>query len=258
MTQEVSIDFDADEVRQQPDEILDLAENIAKAKGIRVVVCIDEFQSVADYPEPLAFQRKLRSHWQRHQHVAYCLYGSKRHMMTDIFSNPNMPFYRFGDILALSKIDNEVWGEFICGRFEQTGKRITAGEARYLANCVDNHSFYVQQLAQLVWFRSDPVASIALVDEALSALKGQLSLLFVSLAETLTSRQLYLLQAVTAGETELTSQSTLRHYDLGTSANVVRMKETLQNRQLIDVVDGKAELLDPLFQLWLTENYFRR
>lgn len=40
---EVSLDFDWKEVRRNPDEILYLAENIAADKGLRIVVCIDEF-----------------------------------------------------------------------------------------------------------------------------------------------------------------------------------------------------------------------
>lgn len=48
--------------------------------------------------------KHLRSHWQRHGHVAYCLYGSKRHMMLEVFTNPSMPFYKFGNLMFLKKI----------------------------------------------------------------------------------------------------------------------------------------------------------
>ena len=32
------------------------------------------------------------------------MFGSKRHMLLDIFSNYEMPFYKFGDIIFLDKI----------------------------------------------------------------------------------------------------------------------------------------------------------
>lgn len=103
---EVSLDFDWKEVRRNPDEILDLAENIAADKGLRIVVCIDEFQNIAEFDNPDYFQERLRSHWQKHQHVAYCLYGSKRHMMLDVFTDSSRPFYKFGDLIFLLKINS--------------------------------------------------------------------------------------------------------------------------------------------------------
>jgi len=73
---EISFGIEWEELKKNPDEIIDLAETIAKAKGIKIVICIDEFQSIGNFDDPIAFQRKLRAHWQHHQNVAYCLYGS--------------------------------------------------------------------------------------------------------------------------------------------------------------------------------------
>ena len=115
---EISIDFDWEEVRKNPDEILDLPEQLAAAKGYKVVVCIDEFQNIAEFDDSLYFQRKLRAHWQMHQKVSYCLYGSKRHMMLDVFTNPSMPFYKFGDMFFLNKIDTEHLNSFIKERVD--------------------------------------------------------------------------------------------------------------------------------------------
>lgn len=36
--------------------------------------------------------------------VSYCLYGSKKHMMEQMFQNQSYPFYRFGDFFYLNKI----------------------------------------------------------------------------------------------------------------------------------------------------------
>ncbi len=110
---EISLDFDWKELKSNPDEVLDLAEKIAIEKGIRIVVCVDEFQNIAEFGDPAYFQKKLRSHWQQHGHVSYCLYGSKRHMMLDVFTNSSMPFYKFGDLLFLEKIATEPWIGFI-------------------------------------------------------------------------------------------------------------------------------------------------
>lgn len=130
------------------DEILDLPQVIANDTKKRMVVCIDEFQNINEYEEPLAFQRKLRSHWQKHTSVCYCLYGSKRHMLLNIFNNYGMPFYKFGDILFLSKINREEWVTFITQRFASTGKQISEELSGLIADKMKNHPYYTQQLSQ--------------------------------------------------------------------------------------------------------------
>ena len=102
--QEVSFVLNWTDVVKQPDEILDLAENIANDKGIKIVICIDEFQNLSYFEKPLDFQKKLRSHWQNHSNVSYCLYGSKRNMLMEVFASPSMPFYKFGDLMFLQKM----------------------------------------------------------------------------------------------------------------------------------------------------------
>ena len=254
---EISFSVEWSEWRKKADEILDLAENIAKEKKIKIVVCIDEFQSIGNFEDTLAFQRKLRSHWQHHQNVAYCLYGSKRHILLDIFSNAEMPFYKFGDIIFLEKIDNKTWGQFIENRFANTGKKIEINQAEYLAMLVDNHSYYVQQLAQQAWLRSQSECSISIINDSLQNIKNQLSLLFVGLVETLTSTQLYFLKAIMDGVTVF-GQKNINKYHLGTSANIIRIKNALLSKEIIDITNKKIEIQDPIFKLWLKEDYFKQ
>ncbi|MDR1358513.1 MAG: hypothetical protein LBJ48_04065 [Coriobacteriales bacterium] len=256
MREEISFDVQWDKAAKKPDELLDLAERVAREKDCQLIVCIDEFQSIGGFRDSLAFQRKLRSHWQNHQHVCYCLYGSKRHMMLEIFANPSLPFYRFGDIMLLGKISNADWGTFIAERFAKTDKSIAIRQAEYLADLVDNHPYYVQQLAQLTWLRTTVECNNMIIDAAMQGLTDQLGLLFFNNVESLTERQLRFLKAVLDGVEHLSSAETLSAYKLGTSANVVRIKKTLQEKEVIDITDGKVEILDPVFKHWLAREYF--
>ncbi|MEY2829756.1 MAG: hypothetical protein RIQ33_1614 [Bacteroidota bacterium] len=85
------------------------------------------------------------------KHVTYCLYGSKRHMMTDTFNNPSKPFYRFGEIMLLSKIETKKWISFIIKSFVTTGKTIYEKTANTIPLVMKNHSWYVQQLSHYIW-----------------------------------------------------------------------------------------------------------
>jgi len=87
-----NISFDWKEVQKNFDEILNLPESIASQKGIQMIVCIDEFQNIANFSDFESFEKKLRAIWQRQQSVTYCIYGSQRHMMNEIFNKPSKPF----------------------------------------------------------------------------------------------------------------------------------------------------------------------
>ena len=253
---EISFGIEWEAIKKNPDDILNLPEAIAKAKKINIIICVDEFQAINNFPESLAFQRKLRSKWQHHHNVCYCLYGSKKTMLLDIFSNASMPFYRFGDIVFLQKIENKKWGEFIEKRFKETGKTINIKDAELLAELVDNHSYYVQQLAQQAWLRTKTVCTHDIINDALQSIKNQLSLLFIGRVEKMTISQLDFLKCSLNGEIAFNSQENLKKYRLGSSANIKRIKDSLISQEIIDITDRKVEILDPIFKLWLKEDYF--
>lgn len=56
ITNEFSLNFDWKELRNDPREILDLAEKVAVEKGFRMVICIDEFQNISGFDDPLFFR----------------------------------------------------------------------------------------------------------------------------------------------------------------------------------------------------------
>ena len=253
---EISFEFDWEEVKRDPDEILDLAENISAEKGYKVVICIDEFQNIAEFEDSLQLQKKLRSHWQQHQHVAYCLYGSKRHMMQDVFTSSSMPFYKFGDILYLEKIATPQWVDFICGRFSATGKQIDGQTSKLIVALADNHPYYVQQLAQQAWLRTEDKCNEGIVTEAHSALVEQLSLLFVTMTETLTYQQLNLLKAMVSGEKSFSSARVMSKYHISSSSMVTRARQALIDKDILDSKAGVISFQDPIYSWWLKHDYF--
>jgi hypothetical protein len=253
---ELTVELNMEEIRRGPDEILDLAEKIAVEKKRRIVVCIDEFQNIASFDDSLAFQRKLRSHFQQHENVAYCLYGSKRHMMLEVFTNYSMPFYKFGDIMFLEKIKTPDWVAFIKGTFERTGKSIADDVCEEIVSLVQNHPYYVQQLAQQVWLRTDKVATLESVYEAYTAIAAQLSLMFDTITQTLTNQQMCLLRAISAGEKNFSSRAVMEKYKLSSGTMISRARKALVEKDILDDIAGVYSFQDPIYAYWLKKQYF--
>lgn len=241
------------------EDILQLPETIAKQKGIKIVICIDEFQQIADFPDSLTFQKKLRSIWQLQRNVSYCLYGSKKHMMETMFQSQSHPFYRFGDIFYLNKIAESDWVEFICNRFKVTGKEISPELATEICSVTDRYSSYVQQLSWLVWLRTTFRATKEDVEYGIDHMLDACEPLFIQQTESLSSYQMNFLQALTDGVTTgFTRSEILNNYQLGTAANISRLKKALTEKDLIALTaPKKLQISDPILALWLKRRVWR-
>ena len=234
------------------DEILQLPEKIAQKKGCNIVVCIDEFQQIAEFKDSKTFQKRLRSIWQLQKSVSYCLFGSKKHLMNELFEKKSLPFYKFGDAIYLSKIETRDWIDYICRRFEATGKRISEKLAEKICQIVDNHSSYVQQLAWLVWIHTDKIATEQDFETAYQDIIDQNTPLFEKQTESLTTYQMNFLRAIIDGvHSEFTTQEILHKYQLGSSANVSTVKRALVKKELVEIEKRQVIIPDPVMAVWL-------
>lgn len=248
-----SVSLEYDEQNRSTEDILALPELIAKTKGIRIIVCIDEFQQVGEFSNSLDFQKKLRGIWQLQQHVTYCLYGSKKHMMEKMFLNRSYPFYQFGDIMYLKKISRADWVKFIMERFEATGKHISPEFAGQICDLTECYSSYVQQLAWYVWLHTQDEVCEADIQFGVARLLDANESLYIQQTESLTEYQMNFLKALSHGvHTGFSQQQNLKRYRYGTAANIVRIKNSLKERDLTDSSSpNHLEISDPILGLWL-------
>lgn len=253
-----SVSFDVEESRKSADEILNLAEAVSNEKNISLVMCLDEFQNVGFFEHPLAFQKKLRVQWQHHTHATYCLYGSKQHLMTELFESPSAPFYKFGDIMFVQKIPEEYWISFITDGFKRTGKVITNETASMIAREMENHPYFVQQLAHTIWNNTRECCTQQEYDSSIESLLTDHAILFQREIDGLTNPQVNFLKAVCSNITQFSAAETLRKYRLGTSGNVNRIKASLISKEVLDITPERIEFIDPLFKLWFSRVYMKQ
>lgn len=236
-----------------PEEILNLPERIAMKQGIEIVVCIDEFQQIGEMPDTLNVQKKLRSVWQHHKHTSYCMFGSKQHMMNNLFQSRKMPFYQFGDLFFIKRIPTEKWVPFIIERFADSGKTITAEQAQKICNAVDNYSSYVQQLAWNIFAISDSIITEQDIKDGFEATMAQSVSLFVEQTANLTSYQLNLIRAICQGyHQDFGSKEVTCQFELGTKSNLSKLKKALVEREIIEINETGCYIADPLFERWFT------
>ena len=249
--------FDLKFVPQEKDKmtILQLPEMLAKEKGIRIVVCIDEFQQLANLPEYSDMEGKMRSVWQQQQLTSYCLYGSKRNMMLNIFNNSNSPFYRFGQVIFMNKIAKEHWMPFIVSAFENTGKSISTDFVERICDIVACHSWYLQQLCYFIWSYTATEVTEEVFELGLKQVMNINTPMFQNDTESLSSTQIEMLKAIANGEQHFSSQAVKQIYSLGNPNTIVKNKRTLQNKDIVEMQKNEFVFVDPIYQLWFKEEY---
>ena len=252
-----SISFEWDKKDDTILDVLQLPEKIAQKRGIRLLVCLDEFQQMAEFADSVTFQKRLRSVWQHQQHVTYCMFGSKKHLLENIFNDKSMPFFKFGDLMLLKKIPASEWVPFICDKFRETEKNISPKQAQVICEATDNLSSYVQQLSWVVWYKSGDTVTDTDIDEAINDLLEQNKVFFQREVEQLTELQLNFLRAMADGVSSgFSSKEVIKKYRLETSANIQAIKKSLLKRDLIDIDGGTVNFNDSLFKLWLKRQRF--
>jgi AAA+ ATPase superfamily predicted ATPase len=233
-------------------EILDIAQRIAEKQNTRIVVAIDEFQNIDSFTKSIPFQKKLRATWQKHDRVSYTLYGSKRHLMHELFEKKEKPFYKFGDVMYLEKIAENEWVKFITAAYKRTEKSISKPQAKHIAQLMQNHPYYVQQFAFSLWEKTDSEVTDEHINETITTLIQSNEWRFIHLFEPLTHKQRKTLIAlIENGEKGITSAKTVSKYDLGSSATVLRSIDALQNAEIVERWGDRIQLLDPVFEMWL-------
>ncbi len=115
-----------------------------------VVLAIDEFQQIREYGD-VNMEAILRKHIQHLHNVRFIFCGSKKHTMTDMFTNAKKPFYESTAFLYLSKLPIPVYSAFIKEKFALAGKTIDDDSIGFIIEWTKDHTYYTQRLCNEVF-----------------------------------------------------------------------------------------------------------
>ncbi len=242
-------------LRDSAEKVLQLPEQMSADKGLHIIVCIDEFQQLVSLPNWKRMEATMRSVWQHQHNANYCLYGSKRHMMMDIFNNSNNPFYRFGQVLFMKKIEKQYWMPYIMEGFAKTGKHISEELAARICETVECHSWYVQQLSLFVWMNTETEVTEEIFNRQLQVVIDTNADMFAADIESLAASQVAMLRAISSGETRFNAKDVVERYGQGAPRTITLNKKTLIKRDIIETANDGYRFVDPVYALWFKQAY---
>ena len=149
----VSFSFDAraaaEDIDATLEELLTMLGRIAADRDRRVVLVLDEFQEVVDIDPSLI--KLMRSVFQEQPDVAHIYLGSKRHMMRQIFSDENEPFWRSAKQIELDVIAPDLFAPYALAKFKETGKELDPATCESALALTGGHPYATQELLYFLW-----------------------------------------------------------------------------------------------------------
>ncbi len=120
----------------QPISFQEIFENIQLkiSKQIPTLLVLDEFQDIAFVPEA---QGLLRNVLQQNRDASIILMGSKRHILSKIFSHPEAPLASFGEDIMFPPIDYKKYHAYIMERFQHRKLKINFEDCKQLQDVLN-------------------------------------------------------------------------------------------------------------------------
>lgn len=252
---ELTVDMDRAMVRGNEDLFMKMPEKVAADKGLKIVICIDDFHYVDMFPDSDRVVEVLGKGMNGNKCSSFCLSGCRTAFM-DSFVKKVAAFYRYGDIIRLGPVSASEFVGYIRDTFADSGKYIDDEMAGMIIDKACGHPFYIQQLAHASWLRTSVVCPRETVEEAFESMTDQMSMVFRNMTEGMTSQQLCYLHAVLSGEKVISSSEVLHRHRISSATSASRSKSSLLEKGILVMTDGKVSFADPLYAYWLEHRYF--
>ena len=216
-----------------------------------IVIAIDEFQQIRDYPEQ-NMEALLRTYIQQMHNLTFIFCGSKKHLMADIFTNEKKPFYASTSFVSLSKIDEAPYTAFIRRLFNERQRNITSEAIQFILTWTRRHTYYTQQLCHTIYANGNQNIDLEEVKLACNQLMQQSESVYLQYRQMLTDKQWGYLIAIAKEESvqQITASAFLKRHKIGTPSVSRRLADALCEKGLLNddsTLDGTVYSVSDVF-----------
>ena len=255
-TPEFAIDFANAMVDEMViSQLLDMPEMMA-GKEKRVIVFFDEFQEIKKL-EKINFEALLRSKVQQQQKTNYLFFGSKTHLLKEMFNNRKKAFFNSASQMTIGSLPKQDTIVFLRAKFLLSHIHIDEKTAEYLISVAADVPHYIQFLASEIWqniINTETVVTKNMVDESAQKILALKSDYYIELFEHRSQSQKQLLKALTYENKNIFSTDYIRKYRLPAVSTLQRSVRDLLNTGIIEKKENEYFIADPFFKLFMIQN----
>ena len=232
---------------------------LAQERGERIILIIDEFQSLAHLENPDVLFRPMDACMRELRDgslFSWIICGSGVNAMKGIFSS-SLLFHRQLERVRLSPVDEREMADHVHKGFTMAGKVVSKELLQGACRLFRGHLWYINHFVAICDAMSKGYIVEQTLVEALNTLVAIHEPRFNAVMEDLTTHQISLLKAIVDGVVRFSSADVIRKYGLNSSANVKRVKDALTKKEVLVFDENDApQIIDPLFEYWVRNYYF--
>jgi AAA+ ATPase superfamily predicted ATPase len=218
----------------------------------KLLVVFDEFQEVANYSEE-GFEKRLRSHIQKHSNIAYIFSGSQKHILSQMFSTSDRAFYQMATSYPLNRIEMRHYIAWAKALFARKKTMLDDDTVSDIVERCDFQPMYIQQFLFELWRREEVNSQVidTLEVKILDRRENEFMLIWDSL--TPNQRKALRLLAVTGGQGIYYAES-LHRFGFKSGSILKRALTPLSSRGIISK-NKTHHIHDAMLKKWVLRNF---
>lgn len=226
--------------------------NYMRNSGHECYVAIDEFQQILSYPEK-GTEALLRSVSQFAPNVHFVYAGSKKDLMTTIFSSPKRPFYQSVQRMGLDPLPEQTYFEFASQWMQKAGKSLPYEVFHEVYDFARGYTWYVQDLMNRLYEIPERELTITLLRRTLEEVYEEGETVYKDYCELLAKGQLRLLRAI--AKVDIVDKpydaDFMYQHDLTAASSVRLALNALLKANVVAKSPDGYYIYDRYFSLWL-------
>ena len=247
-TPTVSLDIAPNEERNTLKQIFEYMHQ----SGVRCYVAIDEFQQILQYSDT-GIEALIRSYIQFLPNVYFIFAGSQHHVLEQMFSSVNRPFFQSTQMMHLGPLDESKYRQFANDFFKVQNREISTKLFHQLYETMHGVTWYVHAVLNRVYQEAEKPITHKLIDQVMRELVEEQSPVFQNYYNVMTVNQAAVAVAI-AREQKVAkplSQDFIARYKLPSPSSVQTSLEKLEANQIIQHNTSGYFIYDHFFAQWL-------
>lgn len=218
------------------------------------IVAFDEFQQITEYPEK-GVEALIRGYVQRMTNCNFIFCGSRRHILTEMFTQQSRPFFESVEMMSLAPIAEDKYEAFARHWMSEYGKHLDADVIHRVYQLGEGNTAFLQRTMHHAFDRlsAGETCTAEVTMQAINDVLDAADEIYREKMNYLSERQQDVLLAI-ANEghaTKILSGAFVKRYNLNSSSAVQAAVKKLTEDGWISESSGTFFLSDTIFRLWL-------
>lgn len=244
----VSLDIAPNEERNTLEQIF----KYMQQSGVRCYVAIDEFQQILQYSDS-GIEALMRSCIQFLPNVYFIFAGSQHHVLEQMFSSVNRPFFQSTQMMHLGPLDEAKYRKFANEFFTVQNREISTKLFHQLYDMMHGVTWYVHAVLNRLYQENEKPITQKLIDQVIGELVDEQAPVFQNYYGAMTMNQAAVAVAIAQEQMveKPLAKDFISRYKLPSPSSVQVALEKLEESQIV-LHDTKGYYIyDHFFAQWL-------